>query len=165
MAPFLLSCFCVKIGLLNQIRGQSDMFNKNKPYGEVCGTGIRYKYEQNGKLYDAQYNEVTSDGLKVPGGEYITPEMRTTQNTRPEVLAEAGPVPETEIPIAAGVDLKIDDIDTLKLPEIKEQLDRLGVEYDKSARKPDLVVLLRDELVTQVDEEIDRLAETPEETA
>jgi len=140
------------------------MFNKTKPYSEVCGGTIPYKYEQGGRYYDHQYNEVKEDGAPVPGGEYIPPEMeaKPAKAAAPEPanpyensLAVGGeaddssPVPETEIPLADAADMAIDDIDSLKLPEIKEQLDRLGVSYDKTARKADLKAILADELATQ----------------
>lgn len=140
------------------------MFKKTKSYSEVCGGTMPYKYEQGGRYYDHQYNEVTESGDRVPGGEYISPEMEpaTTPAAAPEPanpyknsLAVGGepedssPVPETEIPLADAADMAVDDIDALKLPEIKEQLDRLGVSYDKTARKADLKAILADELATQ----------------
>jgi hypothetical protein len=34
--------------------------NRNKPYGEVGGLGIAHKYEQDGKLFDADGKEMTA---------------------------------------------------------------------------------------------------------
>ena len=138
-------------------------FFKSKPFGEVCGIGIPYKYEQGGKYFDQNLNEVTEQGVPVPGGEYIKPEDEIPEDGR--IMTESAskaaiddvytnslsvdqgaPVPEVTLEETSSEDANVDNLDDLKLPEIKEQLDRLGVSYDKQARKPDLKALLRYEL-------------------
>lgn len=130
------------------------MFNKSKPYGEVCGPNVPYKYEQDGRYYDQQFNEVTDKGELI--ARHVTAEeqretIKTVATTAPPaddvVIDESGPVPEIGMDLAASADAFVDDLDELKLPEIKEQLDRLGVKYDKNARKADLKALLADELI------------------
>lgn len=38
------------------------MLNKDKPYGEVFGGVLKYKYEQNNKYYNALGEEVDNTG-------------------------------------------------------------------------------------------------------
>jgi hypothetical protein len=89
--------------------------NKNKPYGEVCCTtgSIKYKYEQDGKFFDAQGNEVDKAGNAV-------------------ALPQAAEIPENPN-------------EKLTVAELKDALDDLGVIYDPSLKKADLVTLLTDE--------------------
>lgn len=133
-------------------------FKKHKPYGEVCGTGVPYKYDQAGKYYDHQFNEVTIDGVRIPGGEYIKPEdERKAQEPVVEQPAEEFKgiamdadvdVPEIglEETTAADVPVTSDDIDTLSAPDLREMLDRLDIKYPKKMLKPDLKALLQSEL-------------------
>lgn len=158
------------------------MFNKSKPYGEVCGPGMAYRYEQAGKYYDHHLNEVTEAGVPVPGGEYILPEDESKPTTSVDIAQaepespykntlavggeESSPVPETEIPLPDSKASDVEDLDSLQLPEIREQLDRLGVKYDKKGRKADLKAVLAAELASQaVEDEIDQCEQEAEEGA
>jgi hypothetical protein len=38
------------------------MFDKDKPYGTVYGVDVNYTYVQNGKFYNAAFQEVTESG-------------------------------------------------------------------------------------------------------
>ena len=138
-------------------------FNKSKPYGEVCGLGISYKFVQNNKFYDHHFNEVTKKGEPVPGGEYDVIEVR-----KPAPVVEKAPEPKeftgmaVDQPIQTGddsVDVTIisgeaeiiapedDGLSELTRKELFEQLERMGADKpEQNARKDDLVAMLRDEL-------------------
>lgn len=141
--------------------------NRNKPYGEVCGTGVKYKYEQAGKYFDQHGNEVAVDGKPVPGGEMPQdlgapehenqekPATLAPENTeKPEYTGmsvdqgENNQVPETEIDAVDGSDVEplAQEIDDLTVADLKDMLDRMDVKYPKKAKKPDLQAMLRDEI-------------------
>lgn len=139
-------------------------FNKTKPYGEVNGPSIPYRYEQGDKYYDHQLNEITQAGEPVAGGEYILPEdeakpqtIKPQQEPKPQE-EESNPVPEIGIEPVSDQDAEVDNLDELKSDEIREQLDRLGIGHTKNMLKPDLKALLREEL-NAAEMEVDDVAQ------
>ncbi|MGM0232976.1 MULTISPECIES: HeH/LEM domain-containing protein [Enterococcus] len=49
-----------------------------------------------------------------------------------------------EEPGKSGVKGKSIDIDDMKVDELKAELDRLGIEYSSTAKKPELIELLKE---------------------
>lgn len=111
------------------------MLNRNKSYGEVNGSGIAYKFEQDGKYFNQMGYEVTADGRLID--EPKTEKPKTEEPVR-EFLKES-----TNI-----------DLDDLTSNEIRDMLDRYGVKHRANDRKPDLLASLREEILNRsLDEE------------
>ena len=111
------------------------MLNKNKPFGIVIGAGIAYKYEQDGKYFNQAELEVTDKGVVI--------EPKLTIAAKESLETQQAPVREY-LKDSDNIDLE-----DLTAAEIREQLDRFGVKYKVRDGKPDLIALLREEILNR----------------
>ncbi len=108
------------------------MLDKSKPYGQVCGNA-KHAFEQNGKLYNAQGDEVDSSG-KLVDVSCETPEIEVKLLTD----ADMAPPKDTRAEL-------VELIDKMNIKEIQKQLDKHKIEYNKKSPKADLVAMLVEE--------------------
>lgn len=143
--------------------------NRNKSYGEVNGGNMPWKYEQGGRYYNHQGLEVdpeTGEALEnpdvldpaktathgVPAGHAAAQSAQIAQHHTQAPAENETPVPEIGEGMEQINDVDLsqfpddDGLDELKTPEIRDALDRLGVEYKARDSKPDLLTMLREEL-------------------
>lgn len=98
------------------------MLDKTKPYGQVHGNA-KYAFEQNNKLYNAQFEEVDKNGKLISEIEK-EPETKPAKDPRAEV---------------------VEKLEAHTVSQLKDILNTLEVHFDDKTKKADLIAMVADE--------------------